>query len=141
MTIEEVSELYYINKEIAQIQREIAELKKKNYYKKPVMSDMPKGSRGTDIRECVDSIKALEDSLHYNLLTLQRKRVAAEEFLQSVEDAEIRLIMRLRVVNNMSWENIGKEVGMSRTTVSRKFYQYFQQTCTQCTSELWYNKT
>lgn len=135
MTIEEVSELYYINKEIAQIQREIEKLKKKNYYKKPVMSDMPKGNKGTDMKEYVDSIKALEDSLHYNLLTLQRKRVAAEEFLQSVEDAEIRLIIRLRVVNNMSFESIGKELGMDRRTVSRKFHQYFEN-CPQCPSKL-----
>lgn len=97
---------------------------------------MPRGSGGDIAIKYADAIKVLEDSLNYNLLILQRKRTAVEEFLKSVADVEIRLIMRLRVDNNMSFESIGKEVGMSRTTVSRKFYQYFQQTCTQYTSEL-----
>lgn len=34
----------------------------------------------------------------------------AEEFLKSVEDAEIRLIIRLRIVNNMSFESTGKKL-------------------------------
>ena len=128
MTVEELSELYYINKEITIIQKEIAKLKEMNFYKKPIISDMPKGSnRGTDIlTEYVDDMRTLETMLLYNLRKLQEKRKTAEAFLESVKDAELRLIMRLRVVNNMSWYDIGDEVGKDRRTVSKKFYDFFK---------------
>lgn len=96
MTVEELSELYYINKEIARIQKDIAELKEKNFYKKPIVSDMPKGSGGTDIMtEYADDMRTLETMLLYNLRKLQEKRKAAEDFLESIPDSELRLIMRL----------------------------------------------
>ena len=65
--------------------------------------------------------------LHYNLKKLQIERKKMEEFLSSIEDVELRLIVRLRVVNNMKWEEIGAELGMERTTVSKKFYKFFRK--------------
>lgn len=115
ITINELSELCYIKKEIAQIQRELAELERKRFHKKEDLLEVDKNSN-----------KELEKALNINLFTLQRKRVEAEEFLGNIEDAEMRLIFRLRIINNMSFEKIGEEIGMDRRTVSRKFYQYLK---------------
>lgn len=128
MTAAEINNLYYINKEIAKIQEELYELKNKNFYKKNILTGMPKGNSEYDIfSEYAEDIKTLEDMLQYNLKTLQKERKNIEEFLSSIEDIELRLIIRLRAVNNMKWEEIGAELGMDRRTASRKFDNFFKK--------------
>lgn len=128
MTVEEINSIYYINKEIEHIQRELYDLKTKNFYKPNILTGMPKGNSERDIfSDYVEDIKTLEDMLHYNLKMLQTERKKIEKFLSSIEDVELRLVIRLRAVNNMNWEEIGAELGMSRTTVSRKFYKFFKK--------------
>lgn len=128
MTVEEINSIYYINKEIEQIQKELYDLKTKNFYKSNILTGMPKGNSEHDIfSDYAEDIKTLEDMLHYNLKKLQMERKKMEEFLSSIEDVELRLIVRLRAVNNMKWEEIGAELGMERTTVSKKFYRFFRK--------------
>lgn len=128
MTVEEINSIYYINKEIEHIQRELYDLKTRNFYQSSILTGMPKGSSNRDIfSDYVEDIKTLEDVLNYNLKKLQTERKKMEEFLSSIEDTELRLIIRLRAINNMNWESIGAELGMDRRTASRKFYKYFKK--------------
>ena len=57
----------------------------------------------------------LEDMLNYSLRKLQIERKKFEKFLTTVEDSEMRLILRLRCMN------------MDRRTASRKFYDFFKK--------------
>ncbi len=127
MMMDELSQIYYINKEIALLQRELKELKEKNFYKKSVFSDLPKGNDTTinENQRYVEAMEELEQKLNFSLAELQEKRLAAEKFLQTIENAEDRLIIRLRVINNMKWQEIAKEIGLDRTTVSKRFYKFF----------------
>lgn len=127
MSVEELSQIYYINKEIKSLQLELAQLRQKNFYKPNVITDMPGGGEHEEQNlEYVNDVMMLEDLINYSLRKLQYERKKIEEFLDSVEDADLRLIMRLRAVNNMKWEDIGQEVNMSRRTVCRKFFGYFK---------------
>lgn len=136
MTPEELSEIYYTNKEIKRIQKDIENLKSKNFYKPNIITDMPRGGGGKDsFAEYAEDMKTLEDMLRYSLKKLQIKRAEAETFLETITDPQTRLIMRLRTVNNMKWEDIARETNMDRRTASRKFYAYFQN-CPQCDTNL-----
>ena len=127
MTVKEINHLYYINKEIEQMQRELNDLKTQNFYKSNVLTGMPKGNSEYDVfSDYAEDVKTLEDMLQYNLKKLQIERKKIEEFLSSIEDVELRLIIRLRAVNNMKWEEIGAQLGMDRTTASKKFYKFFK---------------
>lgn len=129
MTPEKLSEVNYINKEIACIQQEIAELKETNFYRPNNITGMPKGGeRRDEFVEYAEEMRTLESMLYYSLKKLQMKRQEIESFFQTIEDPELRLIMRMRTVNNMKWEEIGRELGMERTTVSKKFYKFFSNT-------------
>ncbi|MDE7309808.1 MAG: sigma-70 family RNA polymerase sigma factor [Lachnospiraceae bacterium] len=128
MTVEEINSIYYINKEIEKIQKELYDLKNKNFYGKNILTGMPKGNWDDDIfSDYAEDIKTHEDMLHYNLKMLYVERKKMEEFLASIEDAELKIIIRLRAVNNMKWEEIGEELGMDRRTASRKFYKFFKK--------------
>lgn len=128
MTFEEACQIYYINKEIKHLRLEKARLEEsRTYYKPVILTDMPKGG-GEHRNETDDYLvqkQELEDMLNYALRKLQYERAKIEKFLQGIEDPEIRLIVRLRCVNNMNWSDIGEEVHMDRRTVSRKFYHFF----------------
>ena len=129
MTLEQASQIYYIQKEIKYIQKQLADLEaERKYYKPTILSDMPKGKG--EYRNITDDFlerqQELEDMLKYSLKNLQAERKKFEEFLNTVEDAEMRLILRLRCINNMHWEDIGAAVGMDRRTASRKFYGFFK---------------
>lgn len=129
ITLEQASQIYYINLEIKQLKLDLAKLKEgRVYYKANIMTDMPKGG-GAYINpedEYLAREMELEGLLNYALKKLQQERICMERFLASVQDAEMRLILRLRCINNMSWAAIGAELGADRTTVSKKFYAFFE---------------
>ncbi len=137
MTFEEASQIYYINLEIKTLRLELAKLKEeRRYYKPNIITDMPRGGGGymNPEDEYLAKEQELEDMLNYSLRKLQYERRKIEKFLDTVGDAETRLILRLRCVNNMKWEDIGAEIGADRRTVSRKFYKFFEEnkSCPQC---------
>ncbi len=128
MTLEESKQIHYIIKEISVLQRELAELKMKNPYKQNIINDMPRGGGGSsDISDYASEVMELEDMLNYSLRKLQIERKKFEKFLTTVEDSEMRLILRLRCINNMGWFDIGEELNMDRRTASRKFYDFFKK--------------
>lgn len=136
MTVEDMSQVYYINKEIKSLQLELASIRQNtNHYKGNIITDMPGGGESRDRGlEYTSEIMQLEDMIRYALIKLQREKRKAEELLRQVEDSETRLIIRLRCINNMHWEDIGEEVGMHRTTAMRKFYAYFKNLHTMHTT-------
>ena len=128
MTIEESKQIHYIIKEIETIKRDLAELRMKNPYKENIITDMPRGGgNANDLSKYMSDIMDLEDMLNYALRKLQRERRKFEEFLETVDDSETRLILRLRCINNMGWSDIGEELSMDRRTASRKFYKFFRE--------------
>lgn len=131
MTLEEASQIYYINKEIKKIQLDIEKLESSRTFSRAITySDMPKGNiRDTTeyIDDYLDERQQLQDMLRYSLQRLQKERLKMEKFLNTINDAEIRLIIRLRCVNGMNWREIGEEMGAHRTSVSKKFYDFWQK--------------
>lgn len=135
MTFEEACQIYYINEEIKILKKELCELeeerKNRPYSKAITYSDMPKGCGMSDpmvdVDELVDQEKAVQQMLAYSIQRLQRARKDMEIFLQTIEKAEERLILRLRCINNMTWQEIGDEIGMSRMTVKRKWDKFWQE--------------
>ena len=120
------------------IQQELTKLQQdRNFYKPNIISDMPRGggSAESDVDRHLEQELRLRGMLKYSLEKLQEERRKFEEFLDGVEDPELRLILRLRCVNNLSWHEIGEQLGMDRRTASRKFFGYFER-CPQCPSGL-----
>ena len=127
MTVEKLGELYYINKEIDSLQKEMAELRQRSFYKSGVLTGMPRGGEKKEPAvEYVSAVLEIEDLLNYSIRKLKDERKEVEEFLKEIPDAELRLIMRLRSIHNMRWEDIGDQIGMDRRTASRKYYDYFK---------------
>lgn len=72
------------------------------------------------------AIREVEELYEIKLRELYVVRGRIERYINTIDDAELRLIVRLRSINNMHWEDIGAEVGMDRRTASRKYYRFIE---------------
>lgn len=123
MTEEKLNEVYYINKEIERLESELYRLRHRYFIK--IKGGTPGIRKGTNVpADYPDRLRALELKLMESYDRLAGKRKEAEEFIESIEDGEMRLIVRMRFLEHKRWEEIGRELGMERTTVSKKFRQF-----------------
>ena len=111
MTKKELSQLYYLNREIEEIQRRIIELETLATGCTSRITGMPMGSDvndkvGTYVAELAD-LKCLLDlnlkKCFYELNRLNR-------FINSIEDSQMRMIISLRYINGLPWEQVAASI-------------------------------
>ena len=121
MTKEQLSQLHYLNMEIVQLQARIHELECRATSTTSYITGLPRiegvvQKLGDYVAEIAD-LKSLLDvkikSCFYELNRLER-------YIQSVEDSEMRIILSLRYVNWLSWQQIAFSMGENDESYPRK---------------------
>ena len=128
MTKEELSKYYYLKQEIKQIEDKIKEIDSTfmrasliNCEKFERRLSNPQEKRMILIEKYTEKLeKAIEKALE--------ELIKIEEFINSIEDPEVRIIFRYRHIELKNWEEIAKLVFMSRASVCRKHKEYLN-TC------------
>ena len=131
MTREELGKLRSIQKEIELIKREL------NSIAEEYVTDKVAGSMvehpyilthfkisGYDSEGYSVKVKRLERKLERKLDELMDERERLEEYIESVNDDITRMILRLRYINGLRWNQIGNELGYSERQVRRKHAQW-----------------
>jgi len=131
MTEKELSQLYWLNRETEKLQEDLKKLKSNGLYglyKSPMITDMPKGAAQEDkIATYVSERLDLPGIIATNLAKIFHERNRLERYIDNIEDAEMRLIMRLRHINGLTWESIGNELGYTKQGVNKKYKSYFRK--------------
>jgi hypothetical protein len=127
LTKEELSQLYYLKKEIAEIMRRLTELETFATSGTSRITDLP---RGTEISDKVGKNASEIADLKAKLETTLQKRILAEnkinEFIQNTTDSLVRLILTHRFINCYSWTKVAWKVGGNNTSDSlRKILMRF----------------
>lgn len=119
-----LNKLYYIKIEIENIKNEIDNLP---IIKSIDYSGMP---HGTGVSNPVESYYLKKEKLLEKLNNKIEKYIEElnriESIIDKIEDIEVRAIARMRFINNMKWEDIGKELCLERTTCSKKLRKYLK---------------
>ena len=117
-----LNKLYYLKLEIENIKEEIKELAE---ISSSEISDMPKGTGTSNPTEqyFLKKEKLLE-RLNYKLEKYIEERENIENKLETIEDAEVRLIARYRFIENLKWEDIGRKMHNDRSVCYRKLKKY-----------------
>lgn len=103
---------------------ELANHENLNPFKANIITDMPRGGGGKDIGEWYTEEKErILKRIEFYKEKLQEDRRILDEYIAAAPFPECDII-RFRVINDMSWEEIGAEVGYSRTQAMKKFYGY-----------------
>ena len=112
MTKKELSQLYYLKKEIKEQQRRLAELEAVAINCSTKITGLPTGTGISDkIGNYAAQIADLKALLDLNLKKCFYELNRIDRFIQSVEDSQIRIILTLRYIQGLSWQKIAYAIG------------------------------
>lgn len=119
-----LNRLYWLKQEIKQIENQIKEL---TVLSATAMSGMPSSKKASSpVERFVMRMESLKDKLaqKYEELSAETERI--EEYIESIEDVEVRLIARKRFIEHKDFQTIGDELFIDRTTASKKLNRYIE---------------
>lgn len=126
MTKKELSQLYYLKKEIRQQQKRLQELEAAATSCTSKITGMPHGMGINDkISKYAAQIADLKGLLDLNLKKCFYELNRINRFIESVEDSEIRMILTLRYTQNLSWRGIATTMSYQDESVPRKRHDRF----------------
>ena len=120
-----LNKLYWLKKEIEQLEMQIKEL---TILSAMAMSGMPSGNTvSSPVEKFYDRLEKLRNKLQAKLNEYVTEKERIEEYIENIEDAEIRVIARLRFIDNKDYQTIGNDMFMDRTTAYKKLKKYFER--------------
>ena len=142
MTREEVSQIYYLNREIRKLQRKLEELRCSSL-QSPKIDGMPRapGRNGSPTERKGVAEADLEAQIEKLLAAVKRKQREIFEYIGSVDDSLIRMIIIFRCVDLCTWEEVARHIGGPTTADSARmaFNRHFEaeesgkkSTCSFC---------
>lgn len=78
------------------------------------MDGMPRGRGGVNRRTEVYAAKLVDfdKEIHKKDMAIIREEIKVQQFINTVPDARLRLILRHRVVDGMSWKQVAQAIGL-----------------------------
>jgi len=111
MTKQELSQLYYLNREIEHLKDRITELECIATSSTSRITGMP---HATDISDKVGKYAAeiadLKELLDLNLKKCFYELNRLNRYIESIDDSQIRMILSLRYINGLSWEQVAASI-------------------------------
>lgn len=130
MTLKELSQLYYLNREIEMDKNRIEELRAKAESTSSPLTGMP-GNKNPENRleRYIAELVDLEAIVTAKQLQCIHERNRLERYIADIEDSLTRQIFTLRFINGLSWIQVGFRVGGGNTdkTVRMNCYRYLNR--------------
>lgn len=112
MTKKELSQLYYLRKEIKEQQRRLSELEALATNCTAKITGLPNGNGVSDkVANYAAQIADLKGLLDLNLKKCFYELNRLDRFISSVKDSEMRTILMLRYIQNLSWQKVAFAIG------------------------------
>lgn len=132
----ELSELKKINKEIEFLKKQILSIS----VTPEITTDSVKGSSidypyiqhsikisGIDWKSYDAKVNRLRRQYQRKLDELMDKAAEINEYIASVPDPEVRMILQCRYINGLTWEEVEEETGINERTARRKFRKWWDE--------------
>ena len=120
-----LNRLYWLKKERTQIENQIKEL---TVLSAVAMSGMPGGANvSSPVERFNERLEQLREKLQRKCDEIIAETERIEEVIENIEDADVRVIARMRYVENMGFQAIGDELYIDRTTAYKKLKRYFEK--------------
>lgn len=128
-------EIKDVRRRIGILEEQIAKFEQKGYSEADVVKGGAGGIQNFKIegfpyekyskkKTLLYSRKAILDTLEFDLLEMTND---VEAYIASVSNSEMRRILTMRFINNMSFEKIGKLLGYDRTSISKKIDKFLKE--------------
>ena len=129
VTKKELSQLYYLKKEIRQLEQRIKELETAATGCSTKITELPHGTGVNDkIGSYAAQIADLKSLLDLNLKKCFYESNRLDRYIESIKDLLLRQIIFYRFENHMSWGQIERAIGDNDNSESlrKKLYIYLK---------------
>lgn len=129
MTKKDLSQCYYLRREIEHDEERLARLRAEALHPPtPVLSDEPPGPHNGESRteKLVLEIIALEGEIEEKRLNRIRELARLEQYISTIDDSLTRLVFSYRHVDGLRWTEIARKIGGNNTPDSvRKLHDRY----------------
>lgn len=120
--MKKMNKLYYLKIEINELKEEIKNI---STISSMELTGMPHSNNvGDPVFQCLIKKQKLIEKLNNKLEKYIDELSIIENIIEDIDDAEIRLIARLRFIENLKWEEIARKVNLDRSVCYRKLKKY-----------------
>ena len=131
MTLKELSQLYWLNREIEADQKRLEELSgMAGAPSSPALTGMPSAPHSNDskIERLVAEIVDLQALIAAKQLQCIHERARLERWINDIPDSQTRQIFRYRFINGLSWVQVAHSIGGGNTedSVKKRCYRYMR---------------
>lgn len=126
MTKKELSQLYWLNREIEEQQRRLAELESLATSSTGFITGMPKLKGVTDkLAKYTAEIADLKNLIDLNIKKCLYELERLNRYIADIEDSQMRMILSLRYINGLTWQQIAFSIGESDEQYPRRKHNKF----------------
>lgn len=124
----ELSQAYWLEKEIEIWEEELRRRKERSKVKSPMKFQEGSGGQKNVEEEDVVTNVEIEAMIHRKQADLERQRDKILEYIIGIEDSQMRLIVYWRCVKLCPWRVVAKKVGGANTEegVRQAFHRHFK---------------
>lgn len=116
MTLKELSQLYWLNREIELDRRRLRELEERAQPGSPAAGGCAGGPAANDrVGLCAAELADLESVIREKLRLALAERYRLERYIASVDDSLLRQIFTYRFINGLPWRQVAAGVGGGNT--------------------------
>ena len=141
VTIKELSQLYYLNREIEQEKDRLRQLEEAATSTTPKITGLPHVAGIADktaiAAQIADTRMAIQAKIDLSVVEYNRLLL----YINGIEDSFTRQIISLRFVNGLSWRQVAAHIGGGNTEdgVKKACYRHIRQSCPECPEKINYN--
>ena len=131
MTLKELSQLYYLNREIAADQKRLDELNSMvGAPSTPPLSDMPRAPHSVEskVERLAAEIVDLQAIIAARQIQCIHERARLERWISDIPDSLTRLIFTYRFAECMNWQQVALHIGGGNTVdgIRQRVYRYLK---------------
>ena len=116
MTMRDLSQLYYLNKEIPDEEERLYRLESEAQRCTAALSGMPgSGAENDRIGKLGAEIADLREVIQAKILLRTAERRKLERYIADIEDSYLRQIMVARFIDGLSWSRVANRIGGNNT--------------------------
>ncbi len=115
LTKKELSQLYWLNREIEEEKRKLEELKAAASGCTQKITGLPHVGGGDKVGDLAILIAEQKDLVELMVKQSVMEYNRLNRYIASVEDAQMRMILSFRYVNGLSWQQVAFHIGGNNT--------------------------
>lgn len=130
MTLAELNWHFELRDKLARAQETLATLRQKALPGASAMTGMPRAPGVSDkVGNLAVEIADMEESIVYLETEVKANEGAVLDFIQSIEDVQLRILFRLRFIRCLTWAEVASVIGgqNSEESVKKMCYRYLSE--------------